>query len=1151
MFYFTDAMIQTTTFDYYDAANTNCNLVRKINRPLGNSHIDQTWTTNPSGGNGVDSQEDAYGNETTLSFSQDVSGDTVTTVTHPDSSQRVFNHIRDRYPQDVTDENGNQFSMDYNSDDQMTSVTDRLEGSTSITYDETSGMLASFTNAARNTVSYTYASQNQAFTNPANSETFSFTFYDLTRIDYPDGTSEQFTYDTNGNRLTRMNQAGKTWTYTYNRKGQVLTVTNPTSGVRTYTYSGDGTMASSTDSDTGTKTYSYDTYKRVTTITYPDSTTVQIAYDLNDQMTSITDENNNVHGYAYDANSNLTTITDPAGNTTRYSYDLMDRVSQVIDRLGKVSTFSYDTMGRLTTLTEPSGNQTVFSRDSRGWVNQVTLGGQTWQTNYDSEGVVSSESNPSGTSTTYQTDSLGLVTSMTDSLGGTVTLTRDAMTRITGITDVLDRTTRYDHNNLGLLSGVTAPEIGSCSYTRSDLGQVTRINDLNDQNWDFTQTSMGRPQTASDPLGNNTQHTYDTVGRLSQTTYPDGVTLTRTYDNVGNVTRMLFSDGTDLQFSYDSLSQLLTSNSLSFTRDAESRITATQDQGITFGATYDDAGRVKTATYNDDAFTVTYTYDSTTALLSRVTDDLTNTQVDFAYDTDGRLTGISRSNGVNSTLTWDSAGRLTRIQDGSSIDLQYSMDAAGQVTQVNMTVPSDPANALTLGTDSFAYDAASRVSGTGYSYDSRGRLTASQGHTFQWNGTSAVTGIDSVSLAYNGLGDVVTRTDSNNTVLYYYNGAIDYRPIVAEQDETSGQFLRYYVWTPDGGLLYMIDAADSNKVSFCHFDRIGSTLALTDSTGSITDSYAYLPYGKLLEHEGTSAQPFTFLGRWGVRQEGSGGDLYQTRVRYYGSVTARFLNREPLWPSTDDPREINPYQYAFNNPISHLDPTGLDVIEDTRTQISAAEDRLQDAINRLGRVRFSVENTWSPEETKLRNEIHDLDSELHIDLNLGIRKMEQTIFITKIGGVVTDVLGGPKIKVKGVKVGGNAAAQVAGKVFDLGGKFAKHEMKKFKNRKVQVLLELARKRARLAKVGAQRRQHLQDVRKQVEELENQLDALRRKLKRLLFLRAQVQKAQQLVVKALDMELRRRGILIDTEPVQLGKRKANLKTWENVLNLMPR
>ena len=920
---FTDAVGDTTDLEYYEPESTDgCNLVKKIIQPEGNARTEQTWTTNPRGGDAIHTQTDAYGNRIAITYSQ--SGDqTIATLTHPDNTQRVLDHIDERFPKKLTDETGKSFSDDYDNNHRLTKVTDRLGATTNLTYHSESGKVSSFTNANGNTKTFSYTAQTQTFTNPANSQTFTFTFYNLTRISYPDNTNEQFTYDANGNALTKVDRAGKTWTFTYNSTGQILTASNPAGGVTTYTYNTDATLATSTNSDTGTATYSYDTYRRLTKTTHPNNTTVQIAYDLNDRVTSIIDENSRTYTYTYDTNGNLTVVTDPASNTARYAYDLMDRVSSVTDRLGKTATRTYDTFGRLASATDPNAITRSYGYDSRGWFNSYTLGGAAWQTGYDDEGVPSSNTTPLGFKTDYQTDNLGHLSAVTDPLSKTTTLTRNSMTRITEITDPLNRTTQYSYENRGLLSGVTLPGGTASSYTRNDLGALSGITDLNDQDWGFGYTAMGRPSSATDSLGNTQSLTYDTLGRPSQTAFPGSETLTRTYDNAGNLIRNLYSGGTDLQFTYDSLNRLITANNLTLTRDAEGRVTNTQNATTGFGAIYDDGGRLKTATYNNEVFTVTYTYDTTTGLLSRVTDDLTGAQVDLSFDTDRRATGITRSNGVNATFTWDNADRLTRIQEGSIIDIIYTLDSAGQVTKAEMTVPLDPASLLSDSAETFTYDAASQVSTTGYTYDKRGRRTASNGTAYTWDGASRLTGAGSASLAYNGLGNLATRTHRKTTTRFYYNYGIGLTPIVAEKNDTTGEFLRYYVWTPGGSLLYMIDAANGNKVYFYHFDRTGSTLALTDSSGTVTDVYAYTPFGKLLGHEGSSNQPFTFVGRWGVRLEGVGGSLYHMRARYYDAVTAGFISREPIWPQIADPMEVNPYQYALATPVNRGDPTGL------------------------------------------------------------------------------------------------------------------------------------------------------------------------------------------------------------------------------------
>lgn len=915
---FTDALGNITTYEY-DAANTSHGtLLTGVKLPLGNKRFTQTYNSEGQ----VTQQTDAFNNSSTLQF--DTHGQGQTQVTDPDGTQ-VVTHQKQKIATQIQDRDNKTMNFSYDDSNRPDSVQDRLtgadQGTTTFTYHDKTGFVASVINAKGDSLTFTYTAQDQNFTNPDHpTRQVSFTFYNRTRIDLPDGANEQFTYDANGNQTATVDRTGKTWNYTYNGKGQLLTGTNPTGGVTTFTYNADGTLDSGKDADTGTTTYSYDAMKRLIKVTRPDGAFIEMTYDQNDRVASTTDENNHKYTYTYDANGNRTQETDPSGETTAFAYDAMDRIKQLTDRLSKNTAFTYDSMGRIASITDPNSIASSFGYDKRGWFNQTTIGGQTWQTGHDDEGVTFSTTTPLSNTTAYQTDKLGFTTGITNPMSQATTLTRDSMNRATGITDPLSRTTNFGYDDRGLLSDVSMPVIGASAYARNNLGILSQITDLNGQNWTFGYTDMGRPSSITDPLSNVSAFSYDTRGRLNTINFPDSTTDAITYDSAGNVTQSQYTGGLDLQYTYDALNRLLTANNISFTRDAEGRITSTDNPGTAFGAAYDDGGRLKTATYNNGLFTVTYAYDATTGILSSVTDDLTNTQTDFTYDNDRRLTGITRPNGVNTTYAYDNAARLTRIQDGSIIDLQYTLDAAGQVSSANMTMPLDPASLLAGGTETFTYDDASQVSTAGYNYDQRGRLTASPGNTHTWDGASRLTGISSITLSYNGVGELVTRDSTH----YYYNYALGINPIVAEKNDSTGQFLRYYVWTPGGRLLYMIDAADGNKVYHFHFDRTGNTLVLTDNAGTVTDSYAYTPYGKLLGHNGASQQPFTFVGQWGVRQEGTSGALYHMRARYYDATTARFLSRDPVWPIIASPQEINPYQYAINNPMLYVDPRGTE-----------------------------------------------------------------------------------------------------------------------------------------------------------------------------------------------------------------------------------
>ncbi|MBI5417297.1 hypothetical protein HZA55_05045 [Candidatus Poribacteria bacterium] len=139
----------------------------------------------------VKTQADAYTNTTTLSKT-----DTSTVVAGPDGTAQIFQFAGSNgAPSLITDAENKQANFTSSARGKITLIKDRMGATTSMTYHEQTGKIASITNSEGNTITNTYTEQDQTFTNPDNRETVIFTFYNLTRVDYPDGTNEQFTYD--------------------------------------------------------------------------------------------------------------------------------------------------------------------------------------------------------------------------------------------------------------------------------------------------------------------------------------------------------------------------------------------------------------------------------------------------------------------------------------------------------------------------------------------------------------------------------------------------------------------------------------------------------------------------------------------------------------------------------------------------------------------------------------------------------------------------------------------------------------------------------------------------------------------------------------------------------------------------------------------
>lgn len=126
----------------------------------------------------------------------------------------------------------------------------------------------------------------------------------------------------------------------------------------------------------------------------------------------------------------------------------------------------------------------------------------------------------------------------------------------------------------------------------------------------------------------------------------------------------------------------------------------------------------------------------------------------------------------------------------------------------------------------------------------------------------------------------------------------------------------YYIYGV--GLLYEVtETATATNTLTYHYDYRGSTIALSDGNGNVTDRMEYSAYATLTYRTGTHDTPFLFNGRYGVMTDPNG--LLYMRARYYNPYLCRFLNADPSGFSGG----LNFYAYADGNPVSYLDPFGL------------------------------------------------------------------------------------------------------------------------------------------------------------------------------------------------------------------------------------
>ncbi len=103
-------------------------------------------------------------------------------------------------------------------------------------------------------------------------------------------------------------------------------------------------------------------------------------------------------------------------------------------------------------------------------------------------------------------------------------------------------------------------------------------------------------------------------------------------------------------------------------------------------------------------------------------------------------------------------------------------------------------------------------------------------------------------------------------------------------------------------------------------DALGSVRQVVDPAGSVTLAQSYDPFGNPLTSAGSDSSAFGYTGE---QVDASTGLVY-LRARYYISGTGRFLTPDPWTGEPLDPRSLPPaYLYVGDNPINHVDPSGL------------------------------------------------------------------------------------------------------------------------------------------------------------------------------------------------------------------------------------
>jgi RHS repeat-associated protein len=426
----------------------------------------------------------------------------------------------------------------------------------------------------------------------------------------------------------------------------------------------------------------------------------------------------------------------------------------------------------------------------------------------------------------------------------------------------------------------------------------------------------------------------------------DDQAVTTTYDTLGRVTAFQDADGNKAETTYDLLGRPVTTNDGKGTQtrvydSITGLLTELQDSaGGAFTATYDADGAI-TERGLPNGLVAKATYDETGApthlsYVKMTMCSINCTWLDFNSEESiygqvlAQTSTLSTQQLSTQQYSYDKAGRLKQARDtpqgGSCVTRSYSFDKDSNRTALVTRAPGlggacDTTSAGT--TQSYSYDAADRLLGSGLVYDDFGRIKALP---------ASFAGGKALSTNYFST-DMVAEQSQNGVTNTFQLDALGRQRQRLQAGGLEGTEVFHYAgasdspaWTARGsswtrnvagiaGELAAVQDSSSGmalQLTNLHGDVIG-TASLSQSATKPTATFEFDEFGNPKQ---AGSMRFGWLGGKQRRTELASG-VIQMGARSYVPTLGRFLTPDPILGGSD-----NAYDYANQDPINNFDLDG-------------------------------------------------------------------------------------------------------------------------------------------------------------------------------------------------------------------------------------
>ncbi|WP_338396128.1 FG-GAP-like repeat-containing protein [Fulvitalea axinellae] len=587
----------------------------------------------------------------------------------------------------------------------------------------------------------------------------------------------------------------------------------------------------------------------------------------------------------------INTVYDVLGRTIRTTVPFSDNDSSVTTTDYVATNTGFQVMKTQASGTEEASEKTLWYEyfANRSKVSRMKTGGGDTDYIYDLTGRLTGLRGPATQQGNrpqymYTYDALGRVASQRDPSRGDIGYVYDGYDLLVGIKQANGQLT-YSYDSLGRVlaerssTGITGYAYGQPGVEngRGRLTQASKydMDSLKENSHHYAYSNQGQvvkdSLRISTPINKSyvTSYTYDPIGRTLLILNPDKGKVNYAYNGL-NLVKVSTSNA---DVSYSGFNALGIPS------------VAIYGNGIKTEYKYDDYGiiqQIKSTGKSGVIQNESYTWNRLTELVS-AKDSIDRTNISFAY----KNSRISQSG--TASFSYDSAGNITR-KDG--MDYQY---------------------------ENYRWTEAQNADGLRYraEYDDMGNMTLK------------VSGQDSLRMVYDGNGNMVSASSSENgqtKYMYDYRGRricrmtnagtgeVYVSPIYSERSEDGSSKSVLSVT----GIFGDFAQEEQGNIMYLTGNHQGSTVLITGKEGQVLERIGYSAYGKMTAPDSLGIRSL-YTG-WSYDKETR---LYYMDFRYYDPESGRFNRADDRFGgSLSEQDALNAYAYVLNSPVVYVDMDG-------------------------------------------------------------------------------------------------------------------------------------------------------------------------------------------------------------------------------------